>query len=123
MMLAPASTSTSLIAPASSLSSSAGRLAKTESAAIRLVSTPAHRATKDQRGAKGTGIQALRMSSPLASAVHDDACLLRRERHPDGHLAELDEPRARRLIVLEGLLHSSLCNASASAKRSETNQT
>ena len=49
------------------------------------------------------------MSSPLASAVHDDACLLRRERHPDGHLAELDEPRARRLIVLEGLLHSSLC--------------
>src|SRR2546423_10898397 len=47
------------------------------------------------------------MGSPLASAVYDDACLLRRERHPDGHLAELDEPRARRLIVLEWLLHSS----------------
>src|SRR5580765_2188050 len=45
MTLAPASTSTSLITPASSLSSGAGRSAKTENAAIRLLSTLADRAT------------------------------------------------------------------------------
>src|SRR5215218_2225479 len=49
MTLAPASTSTSLIAAASSSSSAVGRSAKTKNAAIRLVSTVADRATACSR--------------------------------------------------------------------------
>src|SRR4249920_1207641 len=66
MTLAPATTSTSLIAPASSLSSGAGRSAKTENAAIRLLSTLADRATDGS----ASSVAALDQGVPMDGETH-----------------------------------------------------
>src|SRR4029453_9472560 len=67
MTLAPASTSTSLIAPASSLTSGAGRSARTENAASRLLSTLADRATDGSASSVAASAHRAQLSEGVAT--------------------------------------------------------